>query len=196
MSLLLETIRIEEGKVMNFEYHRERMLRSAFALGFRPSPSFPGNFIPECSVPPTGINRCRVLYNEGIVSCGVTPYVRKNIGTLKVVEARRPDYQLKYADRRAMDELFVLREECDDVLIVCDGMVTDTSYCNVAFERGGSWFTPASPLLKGTMRQCLLDSGTIAEEEILLAEIGEYSAVRLFNAMVPWERAWELPIPF
>ena len=184
MSLLLESIRIEEGKVMNAEYHIERMRRSVAEAKHPTSTSFPGNFIPENLIPPTGIHKCRVLYNSAIVSVEVAPYIPKKITTLKVVQAPRPDYSLKYADRSAINSLYELRGECDDILIVSDGLVTDTSYCNVAFEKGREWFTPARPILKGTMRQYLLDNGEIKEKEIPVSEINEYSRVWLFNAMV------------
>ncbi|MDX9928765.1 MAG: aminotransferase class IV [Bacteroidales bacterium] len=194
MSLLLESIRIEEGKIMNFDYHCERMVRSAIEAGYRPAASFPGRFIPEGSVPPSGLFRCRVLYGAEIIGCSVTPYYRKEIGSLRIVHTPRPDYSLKYADRSQIDALFGLRGVCDDILIVSEGMVTDTSYCNVAFERDGRWVTPAAPLLKGTMRQYLLDEGIVEEGEISLSDYMSCSAIRLFNAMVPWERAWHLPV--
>jgi 4-amino-4-deoxychorismate lyase len=188
MSLLLESIRIEDGRVMNPGYHIERMKRSVVEAGFHLTSSFPGEFITSSSIPPHGIHKCRVLYNSSIISTEISRYERKEIRTLMIVEAPRPRYALKYADRSEIDALFAQRGECDDILIVSDGVITDTSYCNVAFEKDGRWFTPASPLLKGTMRQFLLDSGVLAEEEILLSELRSYGQVRLFNAMIPWER--------
>ena len=184
MSLLLESIRIEEGKVMNLGYHIDRMRRSVATAKYSTGLSFPGNFIPEEMIPASGLHKCRVLYNSEIVSVEVTPYVPKKISLLKIVNVPRPDYSLKWADRSQIDELFAQRGECDDILIVSGGLVTDTSYCNVAFEKGGEWFTPARPLLKGTMRHYLLDNGLIKETEILVTEINEYSRLWLFNAMI------------
>jgi len=188
MSPLLESIRIEEGKVMNLSYHTDRMRRSAAEAKYRTGLAFPGNFIPEEMIPSSGLHKCRVLYNSEIVSVEVLPYVPKKISSLKIVAAPRPDYSLKWADRSQIDELFARRGECDDILIVAGGLVTDTSYCNVAFEKGGEWFTPVSPLLKGTMRQYLLDNGAIKEKEIPVTDINEYSRVWLFNAMVSLEK--------
>jgi len=194
MSLLLESIRIEEGEVRNLDYHIDRMVRSAIAAGYRPPASFPGSFIPECSVPPAGIYKCRILYNSEIVSCEVSPYFMKEIKTIRVIQTPRPDYALKYADRSSLATLLGMRGESDDILIVSDDIITDTSYCNVAFEKEGLWYTPEEPLLKGTMRQYLLDTGVIVEADIRLSQISNFGSIRLFNAMVPWVRAWQIDI--
>lgn len=173
---------------MNLSYHTDRMRRSVAEAKYRTGLSFPGNFIPEEKIPASGLHKCRVLYNSEIVSVEILPYVPKKISSLKIVVAPRPDYSLKWADRSQIDALFTRRGECDDILIVSDGLVTDSSYCNVAFEKGGEWFTPASPLLKGTMRQYLLDNGAIKEKEIPVTEINEYSRVWLFNAMITHDK--------
>jgi 4-amino-4-deoxychorismate lyase len=194
MSLLLESVRIEEGEVRNLDYHIDRMMRSAIAAGYSPPALFSGKFIPECSVPPSGLYKCRILYNSEIVSCEVSPYFRKEIKTLKVIQTPRPDYALKYADRSSIGRLLGMRGEYDDILIVTDDVITDTSYCNVAFEKEGLWYTPAEPLLKGTMRQYLLDAGVIVKADIRLSQISSFGSVKMFNAMVPWDRAWQIDL--
>ncbi len=52
----------------------------------------------------------------------------------------------------------------DDILIIRDGLLTDTSICNVALWNGTSWITPARPLFSGTMRAYLLDKGLVQAE--------------------------------
>jgi len=44
------------------------------------------------------------------------------------------------------------------------------------------------------MRDSLLDSGILREEEIYLSQLGNYRSLRLFNAMIPWDRAVTLPL--
>ena len=84
------------------------------------------------------------------------PYVRPAVRSLKVVLSDSISYGYKSADRSALDHLFQLRGECDDILIVKKGCVTDSYYANVAFWDGKHWFTPDTPLLPGTMRASLL----------------------------------------
>lgn len=194
MSLFLETIRIENGRVMHIDYHRERMTRSFDYAGIIPGKWFRENFIPGNLIPESGLHKCRIIYNREIISLEITPYVQKSIRSLKIVESARLDYELKYADRSAINMLFEKRGECDDILIVCEKKITDTSYCNVALEREGLWYTPVSPLLKGTMRAFLLERGLIREDEILLQQLSHFKSVRLFNAMIPWERACTIEI--
>ena len=52
------------------------------------------------------------------------------------------------------------------VNFVKNGRLTDTSYSNIALFDGNRWVTPAHPLLKGTMRQSLIDKGLLKEKGI------------------------------
>jgi 4-amino-4-deoxychorismate lyase len=97
------------------------------------------------------------------------------------------DYRFKYADRRRLQSLFARRGDCDDVLIVRNGLLTDTSYCNIVLYDGQDWWTPDTPLLPGTARQRLLDEGLIRERRIRVEDLPRFEHIRLINAMLPWE---------
>ncbi len=194
MSLFLESVRIENGKIMNPDYHLRRMDDTLSAFNIKPSPGFPGKAFEFLFLPENGVHKLRIVYRNDLVSREIKPYKIKNIRSLKVVRVLRPDYAFKYADRSAIDRLFNLREDCDDIIIECEGRITDTSYCNLAFRREGRWYTPSQPLLKGTMRQYLIDNGILSEEDIFLSSISLYDRVALFNAMIPWDRAIMLDI--
>lgn len=103
------------------------------------------------------------------------------------------DYRYKQADRRVLDEAFALRDTADDVLIVRHGLLTDTSIANIALWDGCEWHTPAQPLLAGTQRRYLLDTGQIKETDIPVASLGNYRHIRLFNALIPFGEV-ELPV--
>ena len=81
----------------------------------------------------------------------------------------------------------------DDVLIVRHGLLTDTSIANIALWNGCEWHTPAQPLLAGTQRRYLLDTGQIKETDIPVASLGNYRHIRLFNALIPFGEV-ELPV--
>jgi len=83
-----------------------------------------------------------------------------------------------------LKKLYELRRGADDILIIKTGMVTDTYYGNVAFEKDGIWHTPQLPLLHGTQRQYLLDEGKIKERLITEDDLPNYGHVRVFNAMI------------
>ena len=97
------------------------------------------------------------------------------------------EYSHKSTCRDEIDELFSQRDECDDILIIKDLLVCDTSIANIAFYRDGSWITPKRPLLKGTTRARLIDEGRIVEADIKVQELREFSKVALLNAMIDFD---------
>ena len=79
------------------------------------------------------------------------------------------------------------------MLLVRDGLLTDTSIANIALYDGRQWCTPAHPLLCGVKRRSLLESRIITERDIRAEELGKYSLVRVFNALIDWGEV-ELPV--
>lgn len=183
MSPLIETIKIKNGKAAALSYHQRRMAK-AFADLF---PESPVPDLDEVVHPDIGMQlfKCRVEYNgEGIIKVEYSPYSLRPVRSLLVVEDDEIDYRYKSSDRECLTRLFEQRGGADDVLICCHGLITDTSYANIAFYDGSKWLTPATPLLKGTHRERLLESGTIHEAEIRKEDLAGFSKVRTFNAMI------------
>ena len=109
------------------------------------------------------------------------------------MQADTLDYTYKSAGREPLNCLFALRGACDDILIVKQGLLTDTSIANIALSDGTHWYTPAHPLLKGTRRAALLEEGILQEKDIRPEDLPSFSTVRLFNAMIDWGEL-ELPV--
>ena len=110
-------------------------------------------------------------------------YVPSNIGVGQSV-ARTLEYAYKYLDRGALNRLHD-RVAADEVLIVRRGLLIDTSYTNIVLEdAAGDRFTPAEPLLRGTMRERLLREGWITERVIRADRLGDYRCIHLINAML------------
>lgn len=129
--------------------------------------------------------KARVLYNaDGILKTEFQPYRMRLLKSLQLVDGNEADYRYKSADRSLFERLLALKGVCDDVLIVRNGLLTDTSYTNIALYDGCQWFTPATPLLEGTMRASLLDSGMLIEKDILLSDLPHHQYIALFNAMI------------
>ena len=97
------------------------------------------------------------------------------------------DYSLKYADRTEINKLREKRGGCDDILIIKNGFVTDTSYANIIFWDGEKWLTPSTPLLKGTKRQKLIDEGKIIPAEIREEDIPKFKKAKIINSMIDIE---------
>jgi 4-amino-4-deoxychorismate lyase len=123
------------------------------------------------------------LYNTTLQNIEYIPYQEKEIKTLAIVETNLI-YNYKYANRDAINELATLNSDMDDILIVQDGYIQDTSIANIAFYDSTTWFTPSQPLLKGTMREKLIDEGFLQVKAIKKEDLYKYSQVALMNAMI------------
>ena len=187
MSLLLESIRLSDGQFQNLFYHERRMNRALkFLCGVQEHFDLEA-FLANIDRPSQGLYKCRMIYDDASRDIEFVPYRYKKIDSLRVVEHDRVSYEFKYADRKLIDRLYGLKKDCDDILIVKRGFVTDSSFSNVVFRRGKRWYTPWSALLKGTMRSNLLERNIIHEEEIRVEDIKTFDSFKLINAMIGFD---------
>lgn len=186
MCLFIETIRIEDGKVYNLDYHIERFDRTRAAFWKGSAPIDLRTLVSPQSL--TGVYKCRVVYGREIEEITYVPYQMRDVSSLRLVVADTVYYTYKSTNRENLNALYAQRKMADDVLIVKDGCLTDTSIANVALYDGKMWCTPSRPLLRGTKRAELLDKKIIVEKDIPQAHLGEYSKIMLFNAMIDWGR--------
>lgn len=178
---LIETIKAVDGKLFYLEYHQQRFDKSLKILGS----SFSARLDDLLEPPQKGVVRCRILYDDtGILDIGYRPYTSRTFNTLQAVIDNSIDYKLKSADRSTLNALYQQRGLSDDIAIIKNGLLTDTSIANIALFDGGNWVTPAAPLLKGTTRQRLLQNGKLQEKEIHYNEIHLYKKVAVMNAML------------
>jgi 4-amino-4-deoxychorismate lyase len=180
LSLLLETIKIEDGRIYNLSYHQARFDKSRKVLWGSTGKIDLSSFI---QAPAHGLYRCRILYDEIIHSIEYIPYIPKEIRRLKIITSTI-NYNYKYANRDALNTLLQKQTDCDEIIIEQNGYLTDTTIANIAFYDGKQWVTPAKPLLEGTMRAKLLDEGFIHKKEIKKEDLKNYSQVALINAMI------------
>ena len=187
MSLLLESIRLSDGQFQNLFYHERRMSRALkFLCGVQEHFDLEA-FLANIDRPSQGLYKCRMIYDDASRDIEFVPYRYKKIDSLRVVEHDRVSYEFKYADRKLIDRLYGLKKDCDDILIVKRGFVTDSSFSNIVFRRGTRWYTPWSALLKGTMRSNLLERNLIHEEEIRCEDIKTFDSFKLINAMIQFD---------
>jgi 4-amino-4-deoxychorismate lyase len=183
MSLLLESICVHRKRFERLELHQTRMNRSRRdLLGLHDELlltqelTVPGNL-------GSGIYKCRVEYDRNIDRVEFVAYEARLIASLQIVTDDAIEYPYKLTDRSCFERHL---KSCgaDDLLIVKNGLVTDTSYSNVAFLSGGEWVTPAQPLLQGTRRESLLACGMLREADIRVRDISNYQCIALLNAML------------
>ena len=181
---LFESIKIQDGKWHNLHLHEDRMERSIRAY-YSEKKRF--NLLEEIPVPAKyfkGLYKCRVDYNVEKCKVHFSSYVNKEIKTLQLLKVGSSlNYKLKWSDRSHLNKLYLKKKNCDDVLLIRDGLVLDSSYANIVFKNRYGWYTPKEALLKGTMRQFLLNKGYIQAKHISITDIKNYESFTLINAM-------------
>lgn len=183
--LLIETIRIQDGRVRHIDYHNTRcnhsrklLFASNDALNLR------SHIITNRVT--SSVTKCRITYNDKVQKVEYEAYQIRPISSLKLIEIGDYSYVHKYADRNRLKSFFDKREKHDDILMTKFGILTDTFYANIALFRDGQWYTPESPLLQGTMRSYLIERGKILPVNIHVDELKKFESIRLFNAMIPF----------
>jgi len=179
----LETIKAVDGKIYNLSYHQRRLDSVTNSLPINPIYNLESILNP----PKRGIYRCRVVYDTNNINVEYFEYIKRNIKSLKLIYDDYIEYEKKYENRDKINELFNKKSNADEILIVKNSLITDTSIANVAFFDGTRWLTPKVPLLNGTTRQRLLDSGKLVEQDIKVEDLKHYHKVALMNAMIDFD---------
>lgn len=202
MKEYVETIRLEQARFHLLPLHQQRMaatIREAYGdqLGV---PSLEAALTSAIEIPDGAIYKCRVVYGTDIRKIEILPYSPRKVSSLRLVTAPSGlDYHLKTTDRTALSALAAEKGDYDEVIIVRDGLVTDTSYTNLLFKSAEGMLTPRTPLLAGTMRRRLLDEGLATPADITPSDLlpgnklGITHAI-LINAMMPPASAPSIPI--
>ena len=182
----VETIKIKDGKVMGLPYHQERMERTIHhffpQISEEAMPSLKSLLAPKNDM---DFYKARVVYGvQGVEAIEYAPYSMREIHSLQVVVCDDIDYTYKSCDRSALNNLVARKGNSDEIFIVKNGLVTDTSFTNIAIFDGKNWLTPKHPLLKGTKRAALLEQGLLQEADITVADLKAAKKVCLFNAMI------------
>ena len=182
--LCFETILIDKGTIPRLKHHnhrlndtRQKLFRAHDYLDLQ-------SYITHRPQTPT---KCRVLYNTQIHSITYTPYQNRYLTQESfVLQAFTStlEYTFKYNSRSCLQKLYAKRGKANEVLIIKNGFITDTSTSNVAFLIGGVWLTPKIPLLKGTMRDFCLQNQIIQPDFITLQDAKSASKLALLNALV------------
>ena len=181
-----EAIKVRDGGFYNLDLHLARMNRTAMHhFGHGVTLDLTPDMVP--AELRSGLVKCRVVYGERVESVEFAPYLFRIIRSVAVVHDDTVEYTFKSTDRGCID---TLRREAgtDDIIIVKNGLVTDSSFANIVLELpDGTLHTPSTPLLAGTKREKLLREGTISEREIREAELRAASKIYLINAMIDLE---------
>ncbi|MCT7616756.1 aminotransferase class IV family protein [Aliarcobacter butzleri] len=174
-----ETIKCEDFEVFNLDYHQKRV---ANTIGLNINLQEYINPISE------ELLRCKLIYDEnGVVDVLYFPYKKREIKSFKIIFDNEIEYSKKYLNRAKLDELYEKRDDCDEVIIIKNEIVTDTTIANIAIFYENSWITSKNCLLGGTTRARLLEEKKLFEKDITLDMLKNASKVALMNAMIGFD---------
>ncbi len=192
MFRLFESIKVFDRKLWNIEHHNARMNKSRHELFKSDDLLDLSDIIKIPHELSRNLFKCRVTYSERIHDVEFHPYTIKSITKLIVVYDDNIRYEYKSEDRRDLQK-HLCKADGGEILIVKNGLITDTSYSNVVFSDFTKLYTPAKPLLKGTKRARLLANGKICEEEISVKDLKKFKCVYLINALIDLEDNVRIP---
>ncbi len=187
MSLLFETIKIQNGKPQNVEYHIRRVAKSREILfGMSNIIDFV-EFIDNFRVGEDKIYKLKVVYNQKIMDYQLIQYsiIQKN----EIIFIDKPylNYALKYLDRRELEEIELQLAKHEIGIITKNGYLTDVTYANVVLFDGINYVTPAMCLLEGTKRAKLISEGKIIPKMIHINDLHSYKYLQIINSMIDLE---------
>jgi len=178
-TLYFETIKCFEEEVYNLTYHNKRI---ANTIGKNINL---GEYIYPISA---GLLKCKVIYSKDeIIDIKYSPYTPKDQKVFKLIEANNLNYKSKYLDRTAIDSLLKYKDSADDIIIIQDERITDTSIANIAIKKNNQWFTPTKALLEGTTRNRLIEEGFLKEHPITIKDLLEAESFAIMNAMIEFK---------
>ncbi len=174
-----ETIKCNDFEIFNLEYHEKRVAKTV-AMNL--------NLSEYIYAPSNKLLRCKFIYDEnGVIDIDYFPYDKREVKKFKIVFDDKIEYSKKYLNREYLDNLFEKRDGADEIIIVKNGLVTDTSIANIAIFDGNIWISPKTPLLKGTTRARLLEKKEIFEKDITLEMLKSSKKIALMNAMIDFD---------
>lgn len=141
-----------------------------------------------------GLFKLRIAYDlEKRIRTQMIPYAIPEIVDFQLVENNSFDYSFKFEDRKELEKM-KMKSKAEEIIIVKNNHITDTSFSNLLFLKGKEWFTPNSYLLNGVQRQQLLKQKKIKEAEITMQNIKQFSHFQLINAMNDFDDMFIYPI--
>ncbi len=174
-----ETIKCYDFEIFHLSYHKKRVARTISS----------NLNLEEYIYPPSNeLLKCKVIYDHnGVIDIEYLPYKKKEIKSFKLIYDNHILYDKKSTDRLEIEKLFLEKQNCDEIIIVKNNLLTDTSIANIALYYDGKWITPKKPLLYGTTRERYLENEILIESDISIEMLFQSSKIALLNAMIDFD---------
>ncbi len=193
MSQFIESIKVEDKEIFLLELHQKRINETFAHFGKQGSLDLE-KIYKNLEHNEDGLYKLKITYDlEKEFRTQMIPYAISEINRICLVENNSYDYSFKFEDRKEFENM-KQKAKADEIIIVKNNHITDTSYSNILFKKGRDWFTPTTYLLNGVMRQQLLKTKKIKETVITLQDLKEYSHFQIINAMNDFDDMFIYPL--
>ncbi|WBV59183.1 aminotransferase class IV [Chryseobacterium camelliae] len=193
MSQFIESIKVEDQEVFLLEFHQKRVNQTFSHFGKEGSIDLK-KIYNHLEHDEDGLFKLRLVYDlDKKIHTQMIPYAIPEIHDFQLVENNSFDYSFKFEDRKELDKM-KMKAKAEEIIIVKNNHITDTSFSNLLFLKGKDWFTPSTCLLNGVQRQNLLKQKKIKETEITLQNIKQFSHFQLINALNDFDDMFVYPI--
>ncbi|WP_431612358.1 aminotransferase class IV [Chryseobacterium sp. 'Rf worker isolate 10'] len=182
MSQFIESIKVEDQEIFLLDLHQKRVNQTFSHFGKEDSIDL-AKIYKNLQHDEDGLFKLRIAYDlDKRIRTQMIPYAIPEIQDFKLVENNSFDYSFKFEDRKELDKM-KMKAKAEEIIIVKNNHITDTSFSNILFLKGKDWFTPSTYLLNGVQRQHLLKQKKIKETEITLQNIKQFTHFQIINAL-------------
>lgn len=193
MSQFIESIKVEDQEIFLLELHQKRVDQTFSHFGKEGGIDL-AKIFKSLQHDEDGLFKLRIAYDlDKKIRTQMIPYAIPEINDFQLIENNSFDYSFKFEDRKELDKM-KMKAKAEEIIIVKNNHITDTSFSNLLFLKGKDWFTPDSYLLNGVQRQNLLKHKKIKETEITLQNIKQFSHFQIINALNDFDDMFIYPI--
>ena len=129
--------------------------------------------------------KCKIVYSENeILDITYDNYIIKNTKQFKIVYDDNISYKYKSTNRENIDLLLKQKNNKDEIIIVKNKLISDTSIANIAVYYKDEWLSPKKPLLNGTTIQRLVKEKKIKQADINIEMLKKATKIATLNAMI------------
>jgi 4-amino-4-deoxychorismate lyase len=193
MFQFIESIKVEDQEIFLLEFHQKRVEQTFAHFGKEGSLDL-AKIYKHLEHDEDGLFKLRIVYDlDKKIRTQMIPYAIPEIQDFQSIENNTYDYSFKFEDRKELEKM-KMKSRAEEIIIIKNNHITDTSYSNLLFLKGKDWYTPSTYLLNGVQRQHLLKTKKIKETEINIQNIKQFSHFQLINAMNDFSENFIYPI--
>ncbi|PTT32946.1 aminodeoxychorismate lyase, partial [Chryseobacterium sp. HMWF028] len=140
MSQFIESIKVEDQEIFLLDLHQKRVNQTFSHFGKEDSIDL-AKIYKNLQHDEDGLFKLRIAYDlDKRIRTQMIPYAIPEIQDFKLVENNSFDYSFKFEDRKELDKM-KMKAKAEEIIIVKNNHITDTSFSNILFLKGKDWFT-------------------------------------------------------